>query len=224
MPKTQGSRRSERISVLLADDHPIVREGVRSLLEGHPDLRVVGSVGDGLMAIYEAERLNPDVVVMDITMPGVNGIDATRAIAGKRPEAAVIMLSMHSSPIIVRRAMDAGARGYLHKEAPIKEVVKAVRAVAAGKTYFAPGVSAQSAAASGRMRGDGTVEEALTSPERQILKLVAEGKSNPEIAALIGLTRRTVETYRLRLMRKLGLDNLPALVKYAIRHGVITLE
>jgi DNA-binding NarL/FixJ family response regulator len=199
-----------------------VREGIRSLLEDHPDLKVVGSVGDGLMAIYEAERLNPDVVVMDITMPGVNGIDATRAIAGKRPGAAVIMFSMHSSPIIVKRAMDAGARGYLHKETPIKEVVKAVRAVASGKTYFAPGVTSP-ATAGPPMRGGGA-EEALTGPERRILKLVAEGKSNPEIAELIGLTRRTVETYRLRLMRKLGLDNLPALVRYAIRHGIITLE
>lgn len=208
--------------MLLADDHPVVREGITSLLERQPDLRVVGAVGDGIMAIYEAERLNPDVVVMDITMPGVNGIDATRAIAGKRPEAAVIMLSMHSSPIIVKRAIDAGARGYLLKETAVKEVIKGVRAVASGKTYFAQGLGAQPTA--GRFREGGPPEDALTSPERQILKLVAEGKSNPEISEIIGLTRRTVETYRLRLMRKLGLDNLPALVKYAIRHGIITLD
>jgi two-component system response regulator NreC len=220
LPKPAGPNRNQPISVLLADDHPVVREGVSSLLGRQPDMRVVGSVGDGIQAIRAAERLKPAVVVMDITMPGINGIDATRAIAGKLANTAVIMLSMHSSPIIVQRAMDAGARGYLLKETATKELVKGVRTVAGGKTFFTQGIAAQP----GRARTAPQPEDTLTSPERQILKLVAEGKSNPEVAEAIGLTRRTVETYRLRLMRKLGLENLSSLVRYAIRHGIISLE
>lgn len=223
MHKSPRPNRNRRISVLLADDHPVVREGVNSLLEREPDMRVVGSVGDGIQAIRAAERLHPNVVVMDITMPGINGIDATRAIAGKLPGTAVIMLSMHTSPLIVQRAIEAGARGYMPKETAIKELVRGVRTVAGGKTFFAHGVVVKPGSPPARGTGrEG--EESLTSPERQILKFVAEGRSNPEIADTIGLTRRTVETYRLRLMRKLGLDNLPSLVRYAIRHGIISLE
>lgn len=220
---TSHRRRSPRISVILVDDHPIVREGVRSLLERNSDIKVVASVGDGSTAIQEAGRLKPDVMVMDITMPGVNGIDATRAIAGKHPEIGVIMLSMHSSPIIVRRAIEAGARGYLLKETGPKEIVEGVRAVAAGDPYFDPGLSRHLASLSGRRKARVTLDE-LTPSEHTILKLVAEGRSNPEIATKIGLSRRTVETYRLRLMRKLAIDNFASLVHYAIRHGIIPLE
>ena len=225
MPKPSASRkRAQRISILLADDHPIVREGVRAVLERHPEFRVVASVSNGSEALEEAERLKPDVVVMDISMPRLNGIDATRAIAGRQPNVAVLMLSMHSSPLIVRRALDAGARGYLLKDTTPKEVVQAVKTVAAGKTYFPQGLSAETISQSKRVRNDNRSIEALTAPELRILKLVAEGRSNPQIAAAIGLTRRTVETYRLRLMRKLGLESLASLVHYAIRHGIVPLE
>jgi DNA-binding NarL/FixJ family response regulator len=220
VPRTE----SPRTSVLLVDDHPVVREGVSSLLHRQPDLRVVGSVGDGRAAIHEAERLEPDVVVMDITMPGVNGIDATRAIAEKQPAIGVIMLSMHSSASIVRRAMDAGARGYLLKDNAVAELVDGVRTVALGSTYLGKGLATGAMPETSQGPNETALANTLTGPERKILKLVVEGNSNPEIAAMIGLTRRTVETYRLRLMRKLEVGDLPALVRYAIRHGIIALE
>jgi DNA-binding NarL/FixJ family response regulator len=223
--KAHAHRRgSPRIAVLLADDHPVVRDGVRCLLERQPDVRVVTAVGDGSAAIREAERLQPHVVVMDITMPGLNGIEATRVIADKMPGVAVIIFSMHSSPNIVRRAIKAGARGYVCKDAATEEVVRAVRAVADGKRYIGQGLAQNLLDVQEGPRDGDRTQEALTTAERNILKLVAEGKSNPEVAATIGLTPRTVETYRLRLMRKLGIENLPSLVRYAIRHGIIPLE
>ena len=224
-PKAESNRRDNtRISILLADDHPVAREGMRCLLERRPDVRVVAAVGDGNAAIREAERLKPDVVVMDITMPGMNGIEATRVISDKMPEVAVIIFSMQSSPIIVRRALEAGARGYLSKDAVAEELVRAVRAVADGKRYIGQGLAQNLLdPQKGARKGD-YAAEVLTTAELNILKLVVEGKSNPAIAVTIGLSPRTVETYRLRLMRKLGIENLPSLVRYAIRHGIIPLE
>jgi len=141
-PKADSNRRDNaRISILLADDHPVVREGVRCLLERRPGVRVVAAVGDGNAAIREAERLKPDVVVMDITMPGMNGIEATRVISDNMPEVAVIIFSMHSSSVIVRRALEAGARGYLSKDAVAEEVVWAVRVVVDGKRYIGQGLA-----------------------------------------------------------------------------------
>lgn len=227
MPPRKASshrRGNPRISVLLVDDHPVVRDGVRSLLERRPGIRVVAAVGDGSAAIREAERLKPQVVVMGITMPGLNGIEATRIITDRMPEVAVIILSMHSSPLIVRRAIEAGARGYVCKDAATEEVLRAVHAVADGKRYIGQGLTQSLLNVQKDARnGDRTVE-VLTKTERNIVKLVAEGKSNPEVGATIGLSPRTVETYRLRLMRKLGVENLPSLVRYAIRHGIIALE
>lgn len=223
--KAQAHRRGNpRIAVLLADDHPVVRDGLRCLLERQPDVRVIAAVGDGSAAIREAERLEPHVVVMDITMPGLDGIEATRIIADKMPGVAVIIFSVHSSPIIMRRAIKAGARGYVCKDAATEEVVRAVRAVAGGKRYIGQGLAQNPFDVQEGARNGDRTQEALTTAERNILKLVAEGKSNPEVAAAIGLTPRTVETYRLRLMRKLGIENLPSLVRYAIRHGIIPLE
>jgi DNA-binding NarL/FixJ family response regulator len=224
-PKADSNRRdSARISILVADDHPVVRDGVRCILERRLGVCVVAAVGDGYAAIREAERLKPDVVVMDISMPGMNGIDATRIISDKMPEVAVIIFSMHASPIDVRRALEAGARGYISKDAVTEELVRAVRVVADGKRYIGQGLTQNLLdLQKGARNGDYTVE-VLTATERNILKLVAEGKSNPEIAVTIGLSPRTVETYRLRLMRKLGIENLPSLVRYAIRHGITPLE
>lgn len=206
------------LSILLADDHPVVRDGLQCILENQPDLRVVGAVGDGSAAIRETERLRPRVVIMDIAMPGMNGIEATRVIAERLPAVAVLILSMHSSPIIVRRAIEAGARGYIAKDGAAEEMVRAVRAVVEGQRYIGQGL------AQGLFEMKRAGVEALTPTERNILKLVAEGQSNAAIAATIGLSPRTVETYRLRLMRKLGVENLASLVRYAIRHGFIALD
>jgi len=216
--------RQNTISVLLADDHPVVREGAQCVLERHPDLKVVAAVGDASAAIREAERLRPDVVVMDITMPGMNGFEATRVIADNMPEVAVVILSMHSSPIIVRRAMEAGARGYLAKDAGPDELIRAVRTVADGNHYIGQGLAHSLLDVRKAPRPEEHAVDVLTTTERNILKLVAGGKSNQDVATMIGLSPRTVETYRLRLMRKLAIENLPALVKYAIRNGIIPLD
>ncbi|HEX4584387.1 MAG TPA: response regulator transcription factor [Burkholderiaceae bacterium] len=221
--KPPRNRRS-RISVLLVDPHPILREGIECVLERQTDIRVIASVADASAAIQEAERLQPHVVVMDITMAGMNGIDATRLLTGKRPDIGVVILSIHTSPVIVRRAIEAGALGFLTKDAGTDELLRAVRTAAAGERYISQRL-AQGLIDARKATGksDFTVE-VLTATERDILRLVTEGRSNFEVAAAIGLSPRTVETYRGRLMRKLGVENLPSLVRYAIRHGIIPLD
>jgi DNA-binding NarL/FixJ family response regulator len=212
------------ISVLVADDHPIVRDGIRCLLDQHADIEVVGAVGDGIMAVREAERMNPKVVLMDIAMPGMSGIDATRLLAQTLPETGVLILSMHASPFILRQAVDAGARGYLCKNLNTEELAPAIRAVAEGRRYIGQGL-VQALLDVQRDTGHGRhTVETLSTTERNILKLVADGLSNARVATTIGLSPRTVETYRLRMMRKLGLENLPSLVRYAIRHGIAPLD
>lgn len=217
-------RRQSRISVLLVDDHPVVREGLRALLERQRAFRVVGMAADGSAAIGEVARLRPDVVVMGISMPGINGIETARILTQRAPGTGVLMLTMHSSPSIVRRAVEAGARGYLVKDAKVEEIFRAIRAVAGGGRYFGRDLGPLANQAQLRVSAVSTSGDPLTATEKNILRLVAEGNSNPRIAALIGLSPRTVESYRLRLMKKLDLDNLPALVRYAIRHGIVGLE
>jgi DNA-binding NarL/FixJ family response regulator len=207
------------ISVLLADDHGVLRDGVQRLLEANADIKVVATADDGREAVEKAAELQPDVVVMDISMPDINGIEATRRIADRAPATAVAILSMHSSSEMVREAFAAGARGYVLKESAGDEVVRAVRTLAAGRRYVGEGVAHKVLAedtASGLER--------LTGREREILPLIVSGKSNAQAAAILGLSPRSVETYRLRLMQKLGIEDLPTLVKFAIRHGMTTLE
>lgn len=210
--------------MLVVDDHPIFRDGVRCILEDQPDARVVAEAGDAETAIERALEIRPQVVVMDISLPGMNGIEATRLLLEKLPEVHIIMLSMHTSPVIVRRAVEAGAQGYVSKDVPSEELLRAIRAVVAGKRYLGQGLW------QGLLDGPRTTRpgdnplEVLTSTERSILQLVAEGRSNRQVADSIGLSPRTVETYRLRLMGKLGLENLASLVRYAIRHGLVPLD
>ncbi len=207
------------IRVLVADDHGVMRDGLCRLLETDPDIRVVAVAKDGREAIEQAAATRPEVILMDVSMPRMGGIEATRSIAGIAPEAAVVMLSMHSAERTVGEALEAGARGYLLKESAGAEVLSAVRTVAAGGRYLGGGLGIREDA---RAAGDPMAR--LTASERRVLRLVVDGKSNAEAAQLLGLTPRTVETYRIRLMDKLQVDDLPSLVKFAIRNGLTSVE
>ena len=212
------------IEVLLADDHGVLRDGVCRLLEASGDIRVIAAANDGFDAVGQTERLRPDVVVMDISMPKLNGIEATRAIVDRAPSTGVVILSMHGSAEMIRQSLSAGARGYLLKESAGDEVVAAVRAVAAGGRYFGQGVSIKGLDIRRDVRHAAPSVRDLTRIESEILRMVANGKSNAEAAQDLDLSPRTVETYRSRLMEKLQLDDLPALVKFAIRHGITSLD
>ncbi len=219
---TRGKRAS--ISVLLADDHGIVRDSLAALLHRDDDIEVVAAVADGAAAVREAKRVKPRIALLGGAFSAPSSLDAVCALAGKAPGVSVIILSGQSSPGTVRRAFEAGALGYLSKESSGEEVLKAIRAVAAGKRYLGQGLAEESVDDPRSVRRGEQQVERLTATEHKILRLVAEGKSNAEVAELIGLSARTVETYRLRLMRKLGIGDLASLVKYAIRQGITSLE
>ncbi len=210
------------IRVLLADDHGVLRDGLRRLIESDPGMRVIAAVNDGREAVEKTTQTRPEVVVMDISMPGLNGIEATRSITGTSAATKVLILSMHGSSNIVRRALAAGARGFLLKESSGEEILAAIHAVAGGARYLGPGIAAAVNDAGmhegGRTRGD------LTATEREIVRLVAEGKSSAEAATLLGLSTRTVETYRSRLMAKLQLEDMAGLIRFAIRNGIVRLD
>jgi len=215
------------ITVFLADDHAVVRDGLRLLLETQGDIQVVGDAADGRETVHQVEQLCPDVVVMDITMPELNGIEATWLIRESCPATRVIVLSMHSATEYVFRALQAGARGYVLKESAGVEVVNAVHAVCAGHRYLSPKVSDEVIDGYVRQReaaGTGSPLARLSPREREILQLVAEGKSSIEIAAVFSLSAKTIETYRSRLMRKLGIKDIPTLVRFAILNGMTPLE
>ncbi len=215
------------ITVFLADDHTVVRDGLRFLLEAEHDIRVIGDAAHGHEAVRRTAQLCPDVVVMDIAMPELNGIEATREIGQVCPYARVIILSMHSTTEHIFQALQAGARGYLLKESAGIEVVNAVRAVHAGKRYLSEKISDRLVDDYVRQRQATEAQSplALLSPrERGVLQLVVEGKSSIEIARILSLAPKTVETYRSRLMLKLGISDLPGLVKFAIQQGLTTLE
>jgi DNA-binding NarL/FixJ family response regulator len=214
------------IRVLLADDHTVVRDGLRILLEAQGDIEVVGDASDGRQAVALARQLLPDVIVLDIAMPGLNGIDAAEEIRRECPSVEILILSMYSTNEHIFRALNAGARGFLLKESAGAEVVHAVRALTAGRRYFSEKITDTAS-----LDQDGPLRQAvLKSPierlsprERQILQLVAEGKTSAEIADMLFLSAKSVETYRSRLMQKLGVSDLAALIKFAIQHGLTTL-
>jgi len=201
-----------KIRVLLADDHQLMRSGIRLMLEREADLSVVGEASDGREAVALAKSLRPDVVVMDIGMANLNGIEAAQQMTGDRPEIAVVMLSMHSDESYVLRALKAGARGYLLKDSAEADLIKAVHAVAGGKSFFSPAVSKVLLDDYVRkLRRSGTEDayDLLTPREREVLQLIAEGKSNKDIANLLNLSVYTVESHRANLMEKLNVRGLP---------------
>ena len=209
------------IRVLLADDHPLVCAGLAALLGQQRDMEVIATVADGREAVRVTRELAPDIVIMDVSMPGMNGIEAAERIREMGNGTKVVMLSMHDSTEHVYRALRAGAAGYLLKESAGREVVDAVRSVLVGRRYLSDRIPGQDALL-GRLtaRVSGSPLESLSKREREILQLVVEGKSSVEIAAVLSLSPKTVETYRSRMMQKLGLEDLPALVKFALQHGL----
>jgi len=215
------------ITIFLADDHAVVRDGLRFLLEAQQDIDVVGDADNGRDAVHQVTQLQPDVVILDIAMPELNGIEAARQIREACPSTQIIILSMHSTSEHVFRALQAGARGYLLKESAGIEVVNAVHAVRAGQRYLSQKISDQVIDDYVSRREVFEVESPLArlSPrEREILQLVVEGKSSADIAETLFLSPKTVETYRSRLMQKLDIGDLPSLVKFAIQHGLTPLE
>ncbi len=214
------------INVVLADDHTIVRDGLRALLEANADIRVVGDAADGRQVIELVNELKPDVVIMDISMPELNGIDATILIKRDNPQVRVIILSMLGTADYVFHALQSGAQGFLLKESAGREVMQAVLAVSAGETYFSHPVTHTMINDYLQARRDNNNEplESLSVRENEILCMVVEGKTSAEIGRKLNLSPKTVESYRSRMMQKLGISDLPELIKFAIKHGLISLE
>jgi DNA-binding NarL/FixJ family response regulator len=214
------------ITVFLADDHAVVREGLSLILEAEPDIEVVGHAENGESAAQSISRVLPDVAVLDIAMPGLSGVAACRRIQNTCPSTHVVILSMHASKEHISRALKAGARGYVLKECAGAEVVEAVRTVHAGHSYLSQRVSDEMLQQFAGEDGESTEDPLapLSDREREVFHLVVEGKSSAEIGKSLSLSPKTIETYRSRLMRKLGVDDFLGLVKFAARHELISLE
>lgn len=208
-------------TILLADDHTIVRQGLRAILEAEGDFAVVGEVGDGRAALEAVRELAPEVVVMDIAMPGLNGIEATRRIASGGGAPRVIVLSMYTDVEHVVHALRAGAAGYVRKDDADDELVAAIRTGRPERPFLSPSIDRRLVERHLR-RSEAGGYEPLTPREREVLQLVAEGKPNKQIAALLGITARTVEAHRARIMEKLDLNDPAALVRYAVRTGLVS--
>jgi two-component system response regulator NreC len=213
------------IRILLVDDHTVVRKGLRMLLEGQAGFSVIADAADGREAVALAETHAPDVVVMDVAMPSLNGIEAARQIMMKVPKTAVVFLSMHSDEAYVLKALKAGARAYLLKDSAEYDLINAIRAVNEGKAFFSPAISKMLVEDyMTQMRGRGVEDsyELLTTREREVLQLLAEGKNNKEVAGLLNLSLYTVETHRSNIFQKLNLHSSAELILYAVRKGVIS--
>ena len=213
------------ITILLADDHAVMRAGLRLLLERHSDLRVVAEAGNGREALELVESLKPDVAVIDIGMPQLNGIEATQRIRASGAATQIVILSMHSDESYVLRALKAGARAYILKESAEDDLIRAVRSVNVGKSFFSPSISRLLLDDYVRQVSSKGVEDSydlLSSREKELLQLIAEGKTNKEIASLLNISHFTVETHRANILQKLNLHSVPQLILYAVRKGIIS--
>ncbi|HEY2018530.1 MAG TPA: response regulator transcription factor [Bryobacteraceae bacterium] len=209
----------KRTRILLADDHAVVRQGFKMILSAQTDMEIVGEAGNGREAVDLAEQLKPDVVVMDVSMPELNGIEATRRLATSVPHTRVVALSMHKDSVYVREILRAGARGYLLKDSNAGDVVSAIRAVASGESYLSPAVS--NAVLDDYRRHVTNPIDLLSSREREVLQMLAEGKTNKEIAVVLNLSVYTVDAHRGRIMEKLNVHSINELVRFAVRNGLI---
>ena len=214
------------ISVLLADDHHVVRQGLRVLLESVPDFSVVGETGDGLEAVDLIKRLNPDVLVVDLMMPGLNGLEVTRRASKASPQTGIVVLSMYGNEAYVLEALRNGADGYVLKSSNTADLIRAVQEVAAGRRYLGPPLSERAIEAYVQKAKETVLDmyETLTAREREILHLAAEGLSSTEVAARLFLSSRTVEAHRANLMHKLDLHTQTDLIRYALQRGIVSIE
>ena len=215
---------AEKIRIVLADDHIVMRSGLKLLLEREPDFEVVGEAADGRAAVQTADATSPDVVVMDVAMPVLNGIEASARISAAKPKTAIIILSMHSDESYVLRALKSGVRGYLLKDSAESDLIAAVRNVIKGKPFFSPAISnmlMEDYIREIRERGAEDSYELLTGRERELLQLFAEGRTAKEIAADLNLSSHTIDTHRANIMRKLNVNSISELILYAMRKGVI---
>ena len=214
-----------KLRLLLGDDHTLVRHGLLKLLEERPEWEVVAEVGDGREAVRAAVALTPDVAIIDVAMPLLNGIDAAQQILRRVPATRILMLSMHADEAYVTRALQAGATGYLLKDSAGKELFKAVEAVASGQPFFSPAIERLMLDDYvRRVAGSGAADryETLSEREREVFQLIAEARSNKEVAAMLDISPATVETHRARILQKLDIHNVAELVLYAVRRGVIS--
>ncbi len=214
------------INVLLADDHAIVRDGLRALLEANPEIKVMGDASNGYQAVRKVKELAPDIVIMDISMPGLNGIDASQQIMEAAPKVRVIILSMLGTADYIFHAMQAGVRGFLLKESAGREVMKAVKTVYGGEMYFSQPIIDTVINDYMRAQGDNQAEtlNSLNKRENEILSMLVQGKNSEEIGSCLNLSAQTIETHRSRIMQKMGLSDFNELIKFAIKHGLISVD
>ena len=219
--KTNGA-----IRIIVADDHQIVRQGLRLLLEAEPDMEVIAEADNGRKVLKKAQELLPDVIIMDLSMPELNGIEATRQILSEVPETKVVALSMHSDSLFVLNMIKAGASGYLLKDCALEELIKAIRTVVSRKTYLSPGISDILIRdfVTGWQTTNHSAFSVLSTREREVLQLMAEGKTTNQIANGLCVSVKTVEAHRKQVMTKLGIHSVAELTKYAIRQGLTSLE
>jgi two-component system nitrate/nitrite response regulator NarL len=219
-------RSQPKVRILLVDDHPIVLSGLRNSLSSHPQFKIVGEASDGAEAIHKARETNPNVVLMDITLPGLNGIEATKALRKETPRARVIALTMHDNREYILEIIRAGAMGYVLKDTSPSELIRAIVAVYNGDSFFSPGISriVVDELETRPGRKEPVSVNGLSPREEEVLRLIAEGQSNKEIAKCLSIGVRTVETHREHIMAKLGIHSTAGLTKYAIARGILKLE